>query len=64
MSLYQQYMNYELPHMHNSGDTRADTFEDALFIQGRRIKANLEKRFPTATHDEIMTMMFGATHDS
>ncbi len=63
MSYYEQYKNYEIPHIHRYEDVLRNTWEDALEFQGLMIKTNLERKFPDATYEDIREMMFGERED-
>lgn len=58
MSLWEKYINGDLPHIHHSSDMFQDTFEDALSIQAERICDNLKLAFPSKKKEEILMLMF------
>ena len=57
MNLFKQYEETPEFHIHINKNLSARVFNDALFVQWRRIKGNLQKCFPDKTDDEIVAMM-------
>lgn len=63
MSLYDRYINFELPHVHISTNYGKNIFEDALSIQADRILNNLQKQFPQKKRSDLIQMMFPDTEE-
>lgn len=64
MSLYDRYINHELPHVHIGTNREQNIFEDALSIQADRILHNLQKQFPQKKRFDLIQMMFPDTEEN